>query len=65
MANTINFGKIYEITWWGNAIDTAPSIGDKIDFFGSQFAADQRQEVEAVKCLADWIHTTALKDLNS
>jgi hypothetical protein len=23
------------------------------------------EEVEAVKCLADWIHTTALQDLNN
>jgi len=29
--------EIYDSTWWGVALDTAPSIGTKPDLFGSQF----------------------------
>ena len=57
--------EIYNTTWWGNAIDTAITAGIEPDFFGSQMKLNERQEVEAVKCLADWIHTTALQDLNN
>lgn len=41
-------------------------------FLGGSFSIDnvsvklaRAEEVEAVKCLADWIHTTALQDLNN
>jgi hypothetical protein len=61
----MGFGQIYNTTWWGNAIDTASSIGTKPDFVSGQFKMNERQEVEAVKCLADWTHITALQDLNN
>jgi hypothetical protein len=35
----------------------------KIDNVSVKLA--RAEEVEAVKCLADWIHTTALQDLNN
>ena len=51
------------------------AVSDKITFRNlqqSQFSIDnvsvqlaRAEEVEAKKCLADWIHTTALKDLNN
>jgi hypothetical protein len=48
------------------AIDTASSVGTKPDFFSGQFTMDVRSGgVEAKKCVADWTHTTALKDLNN
>tara|TARA_R110000822_G_scaffold46673_3_gene124242 strand:+ start:1717 stop:1914 length:198 start_codon:yes stop_codon:yes gene_type:complete len=65
MANIINFGKAYNITWFGNALETASSIQESTDLFRSQFTANERQSVEAIKCLADWIHTTALIDINN
>jgi hypothetical protein len=35
--NTGTWGLYYNYTWWGNAIQTAPSVIGKPDFFGSQF----------------------------
>ena len=32
----MGYGKIYNTTWWGNAIDTARTAGTEPDFFGSQ-----------------------------
>lgn len=62
----MGYGEIYNTTWWGNATETASSIGTKPEFVSGQFTMDVRSGgVEAVKCLADWTHTTALKDLNN
>jgi hypothetical protein len=61
----MGFGQIYNTTWWGNAIETASSIGTKPEFFSGQIKMNERQQVEAVKCLADWTHITALQDLNN
>ena len=55
--------EIYDITWWGNTIDTASSIGTSTDMIQGQFNMNDRQEVEAVKCLADTIHTIGLKNI--
>ena len=54
---------IYDSTWWGNTIDTASSIGTSTDMIQGQFNMNDRQEVEAVKCLADTIHTIGLKSI--
>ena len=54
---------IYDSTWWGNTIDTATSIGTSTDMIQGQFNMNDRQEVEAVKCLADTIHTIGLKHI--
>ena len=35
--DTGTWGLYYNYTWWGNAIQTAPSVIGKPDFFGSQF----------------------------
>ena len=32
----MGYGKIYNTTWWGNALDTARTAGTEPDFFGSQ-----------------------------
>jgi hypothetical protein len=37
----------------------------KIDNVSVQVARAELDQIEAKKCLADWIHTTALKDLNN
>jgi hypothetical protein len=55
--------EIYDSTWWGNTIDTASSIGTSTDMIQGQFNMNDRQEVEAVKCLADTIHTIGLKHI--
>ena len=55
--------EIYNSTWWGNTIDTASSIGTSTDMIQGQFNINDRQEVEAVKCLADTIHTIGLKHI--
>ena len=55
--------EIYNSTWWGNTIDTASSIGTSTDMIQGQFNINDRQEVEAVKCLADTIHTIGLKNI--
>jgi|TARA_B110000467_G_scaffold142769_1_gene144377 hypothetical protein len=55
--------EIYDSTWWGNTIDTASSIGTSTDMIQGQFNMNDRQEVEAVKCLADTIHTIGLKNI--
>ena len=57
--------EIYNTTWWGTAIDTSTLAGTDPDFFGSQFKLETRNPVEAKKCVADWIHRTALQDLNN
>jgi hypothetical protein len=53
---------------------TMPSTQTSIAFFARNFNFSidnvsvklaRAEEVEAVKCLADWIHTTALQDLNN
>ena len=54
---------IYNSTWWGNTIDTASSIGTSTDMIQGQFNMNDRQEVEAVKCLADTIHTIGLQNI--
>ena len=55
--------EIYNSTWWGNTIDTASSIGTSTDMIQGQFNMNDRQEVEAVKCLADTIHTIGLQNI--
>ena len=55
--------EIYDSTWWGNTIDTASSIGTSTDMIQGQFNMNDRQEVEALKCLADTIHTIGLKNI--
>ena len=55
--------EIYDSSWWGVALETASSIGTKTEFFSGQFEMNERQEVEAKKCIADWTHITALQDL--
>ena len=61
-----------EIIWTANAnsvailVTRSTNIGDysfTIDNVSIKLA--RAEEVEAVKCLADWIHTTALQDLNN
>ena len=54
---------IYDSTWWGNTIDTASSIGTSTDMIQGQFNMNDRQEVEAVKCLADTIHKIGLQNI--
>ena len=54
---------IYNSSWWGNTIDTASSIGTSTDMIQGQFNMNDRQEVEALKCLADTIHTIGLKNI--
>ena len=53
--------EIYDSTWWGNTIDTASSIGTSTEMIQGQFNMDDRQEVEAVKCLADSIHRIGIQ----
>jgi hypothetical protein len=55
--------EIYNSSWWGNTIDTASSIGTSTDMIQGQFNMNNRQEVEAVKCLADAIHTIGLQNI--
>ena len=55
--------EIYDSTWWGNTIDTAYSIGTSTDMIQGQFNMNDRQEVEAVKCLADTIHKIGLQNI--
>ena len=57
--------EIYDSTWWGNTIDTASSIGTSTDMIQGQFNMNDRQEVEAKKCLADSIHTIGIKDIQN
>ena len=38
---------------------------DSIDNVSVQVARAELDQIEAKKCLADWIHTTAVKDLNN
>lgn len=62
----MSWGEIYNTSWCGVAIDTASSLGTKPDFFSGQFTMDVRSGgVKAKKCVADWTHETALKDLNN
>ena len=55
-------------------INPTTSIAGGFEFISSNFIGSidnvsvklvRAEEVEAVKCLADWIHTTALQDLNN
>ena len=55
--------EIYDSSWWGVALETSSSIGTKTEFFSGQFKMNERQEVEAKKCIADWTHITGLQDL--
>ena len=55
--------EIYDSTWWGNTIDTASSIGTSTEMIQGQFNMNDRQEVEAVKCLADSIHKIGLQNI--
>ena len=57
--------EIYDSTWWGNTIDTASSIGTSTEMIQGQFNMNDRQEVEAVKCLADAIHTIGIQDIQN
>jgi len=46
---------------------SSSSVGDilEIDNVSVQLVRCDLDQIEAKKCLADWIHTTALKDLNN
>jgi hypothetical protein len=61
--------EIYDSTWWGNTIQTASSIGTSTEMIQGQFnmndSMNDRQEVEAVKCLADAIHTIGIQDIQN
>ena len=57
--------EIYDSTWWGNTIDTASSIGTSTEMIQGQFNMDDRQEVEAVKCLSDAIHRIGIQDIQN
>jgi len=57
--------EIYDSTWWGNTIDTASSIGTSTEMIQGQFNMDDRQEVEAVECLADSIHRIGIQDIQN
>jgi hypothetical protein len=57
--------EIYDSTWWGNTIQTASSIGTSTEMIQGQFNMDDRQEVEAVKCLADVIHRIGIQDIQN
>jgi len=57
--------EIYYNTWWGNTIDTASSIGTSTEMIQGQFNMNDRQEVEAVKCLADAIHRIGIQDIQN
>lgn len=69
-ANNINTNGELEFTF--NSIDSDGwAIQAQGGFNGSltnisvQVARAELDQIEAKKCLADWIHTTALKDLNN
>lgn len=58
--------EIYNSTWFGNSLETAGSIGDKPDLFGSQFDLQDRVitdsgSLEAKKCLSDAIFKIGIK----
>ena len=57
--------EIYNSTWFGNTIDTASSIGTSTEMIQGQINMEDRQEVEAVKCLADTIHRIGLQDIQN
>ena len=57
--------EIYNNTWFGNTIDTASSIGTSTEMIQGQINMEDRQEVEAVKCLADTIHRIGLQDIQN
>ncbi|MDA9908051.1 hypothetical protein N9D22_06645 [Flavobacteriaceae bacterium] len=57
--------EIYDSTWWGNTIQTASSIGTSTEMIQGQFNMEDRQEVEAVKCLADSIHRIGIQDIQN
>ena len=57
--------EIYDSTWFGNTIDTASSIGTSTNMIQGQINMEDRQEVEAVKCLADTIHRIGLQDIQN
>jgi hypothetical protein len=57
--------EIYDSTSWGNAIETASSIGTSTEMMQAQFNINQRQKVESVKCLDDAIHTIGIQDIQN
>ena len=57
--------EIYNSTWFGNTIDTASSIGTSTEMIQGQFNMNDRQGVEAKKCLADAIHTIGIQDIQN
>jgi len=57
--------EIYDSTWWGDTIQTAISIGTVTEMIQGQFNMDDRQEVEAVKCLDDAIHRIGIQDIQN
>jgi len=61
--DTGTWGLYYNYTWWGNAIQTAPSVIGKPDFFGSQFEMLTSQQPNQVvngnfATDSDWIKGT-------
>lgn len=57
--------EIYDSTWWGNTIETASSIGTSTEMIQGQFNMQDRQNVEAKKCLADAIHRIGIQDIQN
>ena len=57
--------EIYDNTWFGNTINTASSIGTSTEMIQGQFNMNDRQGVEAKKCLADTIHRIGLQDIQN
>ena len=57
--------EIYDSTWWGNTIETASSIGTSTEMIQGEFNMNNRQEVEAKKCLADSIHKIGIKNIQN
>ena len=63
-----------EVYWTANSssnvitVSRSTNTGDysfEVDNISVQVARAELDQIEAKKCLADWIHTTALKDLNN
>jgi len=57
--------EIYDNSWFGNTIDTSSSIGTSTEMIQGQINLEGRQEVEAVKCLADAIHKIGIQNIQN
>ena len=59
----MGYGKIYNTSWWGNALDTARTAGTEPDFFGSQMKLLTSNQPELVTngdfaTDSDWVKGT-------